>query len=117
MLIDLDKYFKNSRTESILEEILGELRVIKRRTIKLLMEEHLMSQSMDKLIAAVAADTAADESAAIALQGLATMIADLKNQLANLSPEDSAKIDELATQVQANADKIAAAVVANTPSA
>lgn len=72
-------------------------------------EGKIMSKQIDDLTAAVKKDTEVESSAVTAIQGLAQQIKDAGG--------DPAKIAALADQINANADALAAAIVANTPAA
>ncbi len=77
------------------------------------LEERIMA-SLDETLAAVQAESTADDSIIALLQGLQQQLADaLAN--ANLSAENQAKVDAIFAQANANSQKIAAAV--NTPPA
>ena len=62
---------------------------------------------LDALTAQVAANTEVEASAVILINGLAAKLFEFAN--------DPAAITALATQLQASADALAAAVAANTP--
>lgn len=66
-----------------------------------------MSKEMDDLAAAVAADTAVDQSAITLLGGL--------KQMLDAAGVDKAKLAELSAMLGSNRDALAAAVAANTP--
>jgi methyl-accepting chemotaxis protein len=66
-----------------------------------------MSAELDKLTTDVQHTTDVEESAVTLLQGLSAQIAELKN--------DPAKLQALSDSLNSEADKLAAAVVANTP--
>jgi len=66
-----------------------------------------MSQQLDSLKAAVAAEATVIDSAIALINGLAAQIAAL--------PADSAAIAQLATDVKAKSDALATAVTVNTP--
>jgi len=72
-------------------------------------EIQTMAGQLDTLTAAVARNTEVDESAITLLKGLAAKIEELKN--------DPAALQKLADDMTASSDKLAAAVVENTPSA
>jgi chromosome segregation ATPase len=68
-----------------------------------------MSAELDQLTVDVKKTTDAEDSAILLLQGLAAQLAAIKN--------DPAAIQALSTTLSSKADELAAAVVANTPSA
>lgn len=68
-----------------------------------------LSQQVQDLQAAVANETAVDQSAITLLQKLAQMINDAANS------GDLAAVQQLATEISANTNALAAAVQANTP--
>lgn len=70
--------------------------------------ERLMKE-LDDLETQVAANTSAEESAVVLLQGLAAQILALK--------DDPVKLAALANSLKTSGDKLAAAVVENTPQA
>jgi ABC-type transporter Mla subunit MlaD len=71
--------------------------------------ETLMSKEMDDLEAAVAADTAVDQSAITLLEQISAKLAE--------AGTDRVKLATLAEGLKANREKLAAAVLANTPAA
>ena len=75
--------------------------------------------AIDDLAAAVAAEDTEIASAIILLNGIPKLITDAVNAAlaAGATPAMLAQITALATDVQANMAKLAAAVVANTPAA
>ena len=75
----------------------------------LILQVRTMSEQLDALQAQVERNTAVDQSAIELLNGLAAQIAALK--------DDPAALQALADNLTASSDALAAAVVANTPSA
>ena len=73
----------------------------------LAVEGKLIMAALDDLTTQVAANTSAEASAILLIQGLAKEIAD--------SASDTTKVQALAAQLKASGDALAAAVVANTP--
>jgi pyruvate carboxylase len=79
-----------------------------RATLRIILERlDTMSQQLDTLKPAVAAEATVIDSAIQLINGLATQIAAL--------PADAAAIAQLAADVQAKSDALAAAVTANAP--
>jgi hypothetical protein len=85
-----------------LDKILAVLSAIKQ-------EEGIMSQALDDLAAAVAENTALDQSAIDLIGGLAAQIEALK--------DDPVALAALAAEVRAKSAALAAAIQANTPQA
>ena len=67
-----------------------------------------MSQEFDNLVAQVTANTDAEASAIVLIQGIAAQLS------GNPTP---AQVSALAAQLKTSADALGAAVVANTPAA
>lgn len=74
-----------------------------------------LTDALDQAEAAAAANSAADDSAEALLINLAKMIADLK--ASGTDPATVARITALSTALSDRAGRLAAAVVAGTPSA
>ena len=74
------------------------------------------NENVDKLVAEVAEDKTAKESAITLLNGLSAIIADIKAQL-EAQGIDNATLNQLATDLDSSTNALADAVVANTPSA
>jgi hypothetical protein len=74
-----------------------------------LKKEIQMSKELDALGVQVKANTDAEASAVLLLQGLSTQIAAIKT--------DPAALQKLSDDLKASADSLGAAVVANTPAA
>lgn len=74
---------------------------------------------LDTLTAAVARETQVDDSILALVAGMATQITDLTAKLAagGVDPALVAQAQALADQLNANADKLSAAVTANTSAA
>lgn len=85
-----------------LDRVLELLTVLKKK-------EDIMSAALDALKAAVAENTALDQSAIDLINGLAAQILSLK--------EDPAALEALAVEIQAKSAALAAAIQANTPQA
>jgi len=73
-----------------------------------------MALDFTALTADVAAEVAADQAAIVLINGIAAEIA-AAVAAATMDPTDQATIAGLATQLQASASALGAAVVANTP--
>ena len=82
---------------------------IEQKLQQILSKENIMSQELDALISEVARNTTVEKSALAAIQGLSAKLADAGN--------DPVKLAKLRTDLAANDDELAAAVVANTPAA
>lgn len=92
-------------------DIPGQLSRIERKINLLLQMEHTMSQEMDDLKAAVAAETTVGES-------VVALLADISSRLtAALAAGDTDAIKALTQELKVNQEKLAAAVLANTPAA
>ena len=74
---------------------------------QILVKENVMSAELDVLTAQVQKNTDVEESAIVLIKGLADQIATLK--------DDPVKLQALSDQLKGEADKLAAAVTANTP--
>jgi hypothetical protein len=72
-------------------------------------KEKVMSAQLDTLTTQVKANTDAEASAVLLLQGLSAQIAAIKT--------DPVAVQKLSDDLKASADSLAAAVVANTPAA
>ena len=93
---------------SVLEALLA----IHNKLDKLVTQGALIMASLDETLAAVQAESTVDDSIIALLQGLAAQIA-----AGGLSPADQAKVDAIFAAAQSNAQKVSAAVTANTPAA
>jgi len=92
-------------------DIPGQLSRIERKINLLLQMENRMSQEMDDLKSAVAAETTVGES-------VVALLGDISARLtAALAAGDTDAIKALTTELKANQEKLAAAVLANTPAA
>lgn len=87
----------------------AKLDLILTRLRALTKEIKTMASNLDALTAEVARNTEVDESAITLLKGLAAKIEEMKN--------DPAALQKLADDMKASSDKLAEAVVTNTPSA
>jgi hypothetical protein len=105
MHLDLHVYFHLAD----LVEVKARLDQIMSNVVGLSTRIDTMSAALDALSAEVARNTAVDESAITLLNGLATQIADLKN--------DPVALQALSDSLKSSSDALAAAVIANTPTA
>ena len=80
---------------------------IQRTLNRILTKENIMSASLDALQAAVTRNGEVEDSAVLLIQGLAKQITDAAG--------DPAKLAELSASLTAQAETLAAAIVANTP--
>ena len=87
-------------------QLLSTLQRVESKIDKLLIQVNQMSQATDNLAAAVARETSVDQSILTLIQGLADQV-----KQTSTDPQ----VQALADQINANADKLAAAVTANTP--
>jgi hypothetical protein len=92
-------------------DIPGQLSRIERKINLLLQMEHRMSQEMDELKAAVAAETTVGDSVVALLTDISARLNDAVNN------GDTAAIKALTAELTANKEKLAAAVLTNTPAA
>jgi hypothetical protein len=74
-----------------------------------------MALDLTALEAAVAANTAVDQSASILLTGLTAKIQELINAAGNADPALVAKLQALADQITADNATLSASVAQNTP--
>lgn len=92
-------------------DIPGQLSRIERKINLLLQMENRMSQEMDDLKAAVAAETTVGES-------VVALLGDISRRLTEaLAAGDTEAIKALTAELKTNQEKLAAAVLANTPAA
>jgi hypothetical protein len=92
-------------------DIPGQLSRIERKINLLLQMENRMSQEMDDLKAAVAAETTVGDS-------VVALLVDVKARLDSaIASGDTDAIKALTAELGANKEKLAAAVLANTPAA
>ncbi len=75
--------------------------------------EKIAMKNIDDLVAAVTAETSAEESLETLVGNLAQQVRDLKSN--GTDPATAAKIDALATQIENNTHNIVNAVQQNTP--
>lgn len=94
---------------SRLDTIAGKIDYLRELIHQTIAQGIVMSAELNNLKAQVAHNADVDQSAITLIQGLADQIVSLK--------DDPAALADLANQLQAQADSLAAAVVANTPSA
>jgi len=112
-------YFDLSSLGQTLKDVLSELQALRRETMATLKQ---MQDAINELKTDVANETAVDQSVLVLLQGQATELAAIKQQLADaVASGDPAaiqsSIDDLTnlhTTMTANAASLAAAVAANT---
>lgn len=78
-------------------------------------ETRAMNASLQKVMDEVEATKTVTQSAIALMQGLASQLAEVKAELAE-SGVTSAKLDALASDLDANVKSLAGAIVANTPS-
>jgi len=90
-------------------EILAAVDQIQRKLQKILQEDATMAATLDELIAEVQRNNEVDQSAIVLIKGIAEQL--------EASKTDPVKVAELAASLRASTDALAAAVVANTPSA
>lgn len=93
------------------DEVLDRLDVLSRKLGLVLDKQETIMATMDELKAAVARNTAIDDSVVALLQGISQQ---LKDALASGNPQ---AITEVIAQLDANTQKMADAVTANTPAA
>jgi len=93
------------------KEVLGRLDALKRQLNLIFDRQEIIMATIDELKAAVARNTAVDDSVITLLQGISQQ---LKDALASGNP---AALQEVITQLDANTQKMADAVTANTPAA
>lgn len=97
-------------------EVLARLEDLRRKLNLVLQNQDKIMATLDDVLKEVT-----DESTA--LDGIATLISGLRQQLADalagttLPPATQAKVDAIFTQAETNAGKIATALAANTPPA
>jgi chromosome segregation ATPase len=96
-------------TKWLFRDLFIEIAEIRRDLKELYHEVRRMSAALDTLTAQVAANTSVVDSAVVLIGGLAQQIQDLKN--------DPVALQALADSLKGEDDKLAAALVANTPSA
>jgi hypothetical protein len=91
--------------------ILKRLTSIESKIDKLIKQETKNMATLDNLVAEVANQTSVDASVLTLIGGLVTQL----QALANQATVDPAALQALVTSLKANDDKLALAVVANTP--
>jgi len=96
-------------TEWLFKDLFNEIEKVRRDLKELCHEVKKMSAVLDTLTAQVAANTSVVDSAVVLIGGLAQQIQDLKN--------DPVALQALADSLKGEDDKLAAALVANTPAA
>lgn len=94
---------------SVLQRMAGDLRRLQVDVVDIKMKVKEMSQALDNLKAAVAAQTTIDASAKTLIEGIAAQLA------AKASANDDADLQALADQLTAASAPLADAVAANTP--
>jgi predicted nucleic acid-binding Zn-ribbon protein len=97
------------RIEQRLERIERQLDNLMALGITTLKQELRMSKNLDDLTTQVAANTDAEQSAVVLLNQLHQLLVD--------AGTDPAKLDALKSQLSSSKEALAAAIVANTPSA
>lgn len=88
-------------------DVLDRLDRIERLVRRILKEEKIMAGELEALRAQVAKTTEVDESAVLLIQGLAAKIEAIKT--------DPVALQEFANSLKSESDRLAEAVVANTP--
>lgn len=103
----IDVFF-HSETDERFSQILDRLDRIEQK-------ETLIMASLDDTLAAVTAETTADNSIIALLNGIAAQLATALGGA--LSPANQAKVDAIFAAATANASAVNAAIAANTPAA
>jgi hypothetical protein len=110
MRVDVYHHFDlNNEAIQKLDQLLGKVDDLSAQVVVIQGKEEKMSKEMDDLTAAVRANTDADDSMILLVQGLAAQIVALKN--------DPVALEALATQLTTKTQALVDAVNANTPPA
>jgi uncharacterized protein YdaL len=110
MRVDVYHHFDlNNEANQKLDQILGKVDDLAAQVVVIRGKEEKMSKEMDDLTASVKANTDADDSIILLVQGLAAQIVALKY--------DPIALEALAAQLTTKTQAIVDAVNANTPSA